>query len=201
MVAMAKQIHLYAVKDIDDLSIYGIGVANNGGGTDGLEENLDYSTEKISAGDDILLARNPDAMKAYFTDTCYKKFDHVFTATSSLSQNGDDAIELFMQNDKGVYNVIETFGNIDMDGSGQDWEYTNSWAYKEDDGRWTYGGLGCTGCTDLPPGDCTGINAETIFEATCLYPTCGCQFDLNQDGADNVLDIIELIEYIVYSNQ
>ena len=29
-----KAIHLVALEDIDDLSVYGIGVANNGGGSD-----------------------------------------------------------------------------------------------------------------------------------------------------------------------
>ena len=32
-----KAIHVRAVQNISDLSIYGIGVANNGGGTDGQE--------------------------------------------------------------------------------------------------------------------------------------------------------------------
>ena len=32
----AKAIHLVATDDIADLSAYGIGAANNGGGTDGL---------------------------------------------------------------------------------------------------------------------------------------------------------------------
>ena len=32
-----KAIHLTAVRDIEDLSLYGLGTANNGGGTDGVE--------------------------------------------------------------------------------------------------------------------------------------------------------------------
>ena len=32
-----KAIHVLALNNIDDLSLYGIGVANNGGGTDGQE--------------------------------------------------------------------------------------------------------------------------------------------------------------------
>ena len=32
-----KAIHLVATADIADLSVFGIGVANNGGGTDGME--------------------------------------------------------------------------------------------------------------------------------------------------------------------
>jgi hypothetical protein len=35
--SQGKALHLYVNADIPDLSDYGIGVANNGGGTDGLE--------------------------------------------------------------------------------------------------------------------------------------------------------------------
>ena len=35
--AQGKAIHLIADNNISDLSIYGVGVANNGGGTDGQE--------------------------------------------------------------------------------------------------------------------------------------------------------------------
>ena len=51
-----KAIHVRANADIPDLSVYGIGVANNGGGSDGEE----YSFDAISvlAGEDILV--DPD---------------------------------------------------------------------------------------------------------------------------------------------
>ena len=35
-----KAIELYVLNDISDLSIYGVGSANNGGGTDGVEAQL-----------------------------------------------------------------------------------------------------------------------------------------------------------------
>ena len=33
----ARAVELYVINDIPDLSKYGVGVANNGGGTDGIE--------------------------------------------------------------------------------------------------------------------------------------------------------------------
>ena len=62
----------------------------------------------------------------------------VIEAGSGISQNGDDAIELYEQNQ-----VIETFGDINIDGTGEEWEYTDSWAYKVGN-EWTYGGVNCT---------------------------------------------------------
>jgi len=146
-----KAIHLVASEDITDLSIFGIGVANNGGGTDGMEYSLDAVS--ASSGDDILIARSVEVMSAYFAD-CYSEFDIIMVANSSISQNGDDAIELF----EGEM-VIEIFGDIDTDGTGEAWEYMDSWAYKVD-GVWTYGGVNCSD------------DSQTTLSSNCIYPIC-----------------------------
>ena len=61
--ATGKAIHLYVSSSISDLSAYGLGVANNGGGTDGQE----YTFPQISVtqGTHILLARDTVAMSTY----------------------------------------------------------------------------------------------------------------------------------------
>ncbi|MBT6163978.1 MAG: hypothetical protein HOH92_09775, partial [Crocinitomicaceae bacterium] len=156
-----KAIHVTALEDVADLSVFQIGVANNGGGTDGAEYTFDAIS--VSAGDEILVARSISDMDDYFVD-CYDEFDVVLQAGSAIEQNGDDAIELF---ESSV--VIETFGDIDVDGTGEDWDYLDSWAYKID-GAWTYGGVNCTDGT------------ATIFDSDCLYPLCssaasGCTND------------------------
>jgi hypothetical protein len=92
-------------------------------------------------------------MEVYFAD-CYTEFEHVLLAGSDISQNGDDAIELY---ESGV--VIETFGDIDTDGSGESWEYLDSWAYKVGE-EWTYGGVDCTD------------DSETTQGSACPYPMC-----------------------------
>jgi len=146
-----KAIHLKATKDIEDLSIYGIGVANNGGGTDGVE----YSFPQISVeeGDDILLAREPGTIASYFGD-CTDEFEHILESNNAVSQNGDDGIELF-----NAETVIETYGSADVDGTGAPWEYTGSWGYKID-GSWVVGGI-----------DCADGSSSTQGSA-CTYPIC-----------------------------
>jgi len=146
-----KAIHLIANQDIADLSIYGLGVANNGGGTDGLEYS--FPAQSVSAGDDILVAREPALISTYFGG-CSSEFEHILQANSSISQNGDDAIELF----NGT-TVIETYGDADVDGTGEAWEYKGSWAYKLDD-VWTYGGVDCS------------IGSATTQSSSCVYPIC-----------------------------
>lgn len=145
-----KAIHLVARKDIEDLSQYGLGIANNGGGTDGVE--FTFPAIQVAAGEDILVAREPASLETYF-GSCYSTFEHVI-ASEEMAQNGDDAIELFLGE-----NVIETFGDADVDGTDQAWEYTSSWAYKLGE-EWTYGLVNCT------------EGSTTTDDSGCIYPLC-----------------------------
>ncbi|MDC1504603.1 lamin tail domain-containing protein [Winogradskyella sp.] len=151
-----KAIHVVATADIADLSVYGIGTAGNGDGSDGEEYNFDAIA--VSAGDHILVARTLTAMEAYFTTAGYNLFDFVLLANTNINMNGDDAIELFKNG-----TVVETFGDINVDGTGETWEYTDSWAYKTTLGAvwpagWSYGTVDCTDGT------------TTTFDSTCVYP-------------------------------
>lgn len=110
-----KGIELYAVNDISDLSQFGIGSANNGGGSDGIELVL---SGMASSGDFIYVASEQPQFNAFFG------FDPDFTG-SAASINGDDAIELFQNG-----SVIDTFGDINIDGSGTAWDYEDGWAYR-----------------------------------------------------------------------
>jgi hypothetical protein len=142
-----KLVEIYVVNDIADLSVYGFGSANNGGGTDGQEIAFAGSA---TAGDFIYVASegsNPGSVNTYFGITA----DYL---DSSANVNGDDALELFLNS-----NVIDTFGDIDTDGSGEPWEYLDGWAYRIDgtgpdganfvQGNWSYSGANAVdGCTD-----------------------------------------------------
>ncbi len=148
-----KAVHVVTNYAIADLSQYGLGVANNGGGTDGVE--YVFPAMGVPANVSILVVRDSLAMADYF-GACFAEFDYVFVdAAGGISQNGDDAIELF----KDSVN-IETFGDVDVDGSGLPWEYTDSWAFKDAAGMWTFGGVNCTD---------TGT---TTFTSPCPYPVC-----------------------------
>jgi len=144
-----KAIHVLVVNDIDNLSLYGIGVANNGGGTDGQEYT--FPAVSVLAGDNIMVARSPEAMASFLGAT----EANIMLANSDIGQNGDDAIELFYNGE-----VIETFGDVDTDGTGESWEYVDSFAYKVD-GAWTYAAINCTD------------DAETSATSACPYPYTG----------------------------
>ena len=118
-----KAIHVTALDNISDLSDYGVSVASNGNGPDAAEEYT-FPAITVNSGDDILLARDTTVMLAYLSG-CSGEFEHVLYASTSVTQNGDDAIQLWHN---GVW--IETFGDPDVDGTGEAWEYVDSWAYR-----------------------------------------------------------------------
>ena len=146
-----KAVHVVANQDIADLSLYSIGVANNGGGTDGPEYT--FPAISLSEGDNVLVARNPEALTAYFED-CGNEFAEILESNSSISQNGDDAIELYSGE-----TIIEVYGDSDVDGTGEAWEYSGSWAYKI--GReWSTGGIDCS------------VGSTLNSNSSCEYPIC-----------------------------
>ncbi len=150
-----RAIHLFANEDISDLSVFGIGIANNGGGSDGREMNLPAIS--VSAGDDILFIRDEDVttIEEYF-GACFAEFEHT-AEDPGINFNGDDGLELYLNDD-----VIEIYGDVIEDGTGLPWEYTGSWAFKVDN-EWTYGGVNCTGGS---------LNTQG---SACPYPLCSTE--------------------------
>ena len=136
--AGVKGIELQALENIADLSVFGLEAANNGTGSTGVETPL--PAVSLNAGDCF-----------YVADDSTKFFDFFGFYPGELGDaaniNGDDAILLFENNI-----VIDIFGEPNVDGSGQPWEYLDGWAYRKDgtgpDGNtfvlnnWTFSGVG-----------------------------------------------------------
>lgn len=132
---LPKAVQLIALNDIPDLSIYGVGSANNGGGTDG--EEFTFPADTIAAGTVIYLASETDGFTSFFG------FAPDYTA-STANINGDDAIELFLNGE-----VVDLFGDQNVDGTGQPWDHLDGWAAREpavgpsatfDPAEWTFSG-------------------------------------------------------------
>ncbi len=111
-----KGVELYVINDIVDISNYGLGSANNGGGSDG--EEFTFPADSYLAGDFIYVSSEDVQFLSWFG------FDTDYTS-GAMAINGDDAVELFMDG-----NVIDVYGDINVDGTGQPWEYMDGWAYR-----------------------------------------------------------------------
>jgi hypothetical protein len=134
---LPKVVEFYVLEDIADLSAYGFGSANNGQGTDG--EEFTFPAVPVTAGTYIHVATdsaNFNTFLGFFPD-------YIDGATAI---NGDDAIELFHNGA-----VIDVFGDINTDGTGEPWEYLDGWAYRKDNavpnggtfilGEWDFSGI------------------------------------------------------------
>ena len=113
-----KAVELYALEDIGNLSIYGLGFANNGEGSDGLE--FAFPALSAHAGDFFYIASETEQFVNFFGFA-------PDAATGKANINGDDAVELFRDN-----SVVDVFGTVFKDGTGQPWEYLDGWAYRND---------------------------------------------------------------------
>ena len=155
-----KAIELYVGQDIADMSVYGLGSANNGGGTDG--EEFTFPAVAASAGDYIYVASEEPGFTSFFG------FAPDYSDSFALI-NGDDAVELFENG-----SVIDVFGDINVDGNGEPWEYLDGWAYRVDgtgpDGEtfvlanWTFSG------PNALDGETTNASAATPFPIGTYSP-------------------------------
>ena len=111
-----KAAELFATCDIAELSVYGMGKASNGGGMS--SQTLTFAAGALAAGSFFYASYEATEFETYF--------GHPPNATGgALNVNGDDAIALFQD---GV--IVDTFGDPDVDGTGEVWEYTSGWAYR-----------------------------------------------------------------------
>ncbi|MDG1238047.1 MAG: plastocyanin/azurin family copper-binding protein [Flavobacteriales bacterium] len=162
-----KALLLTANQSISDLSIYGVGSATNGTGSDG--EEYTFPAISINAGQHVIICRDSTALSNYFNG-CLEQFagaqypNLIIQSSTEPSGNGNDAYELF---ENGL--VVETFGDIThtygTNYPSIPWGYRDSWAWKDtaasNVGNWVFGGDNCTD------------GSTTIQTSNCPFPLCG----------------------------
>ena len=115
-----RTIFIQTVTPIADLSLWGVGVANNGGGTDGQE--FSFPSMSAEAGDVFVLSANASS-QTFFQNNFSGHF--IYFIDNDFVVSGDDAIELFQEGA-----VFDVFGDPDTDGTGEDWEYKDGFAFR-----------------------------------------------------------------------
>lgn len=115
-----KSIMLQAVAPVADLTAWGVGSANNGGGSDGQEFTLPVGS--AAAGDVFVIVPN-SASQDFFANNFVQDFTLLVNGAANI--NGDDAIELFSGG-----NVVDVYGDINTNGDGESWDYTDGFAQR-----------------------------------------------------------------------
>lgn len=151
-----KGIELYVLQDIQDLSLFGISSVTNGKGTSDGNVEYNFPGDVVNAGTYIYLATEDTKFQEFFGfASTYQNY--------VVSINGDDSIELYENGQ-----IIDTFGDVDTDGSGEDWDYVDGWAYRSS-------GTGPEGTTFTPTNwaysGANALDGESInAEATSPFP-------------------------------
>ena len=176
-----KFIELYACDDIPDMSVYGVGSANNGGGTDGVE--FTFPADFVAAGTAIYVEYISVTTPTAFVD--YMGFPATYDGGSQAANiNGDDAIELFLLTGPEPV-VIDIHGDINVDGTGTPWDSLDGWAKRATmtgpDGstfvleNWIFSGINATdGC--LTNGTCGSVYPVGGFACDAAIPTENVNF-------------------------
>ncbi len=185
-----KTVELFVAEDIPDLGVFGIGSANNGGGTDGVELTLSGSAAQ---GSYIYIATESANFDTWFD------FTPDFVDEASVAINGDDAIELFYDTTKaftGSEVVVDIFGEIDQDGTGTSWEYTDGWVYRKNftgpdstafnSSNWNFSGV------DALEGVSSNAGAELPFPSGTYDP--GMTINNAEDGNSAIPETIKLLQ-------
>lgn len=147
---LPKAVELYATQDIADLSTWDLQYYFNDSVTPGATATLSGSA---TAGDYIYVASESTEFTPYFG------FAPDFTNGGLV--NGDDSIVL-----RDTATDVDVFGSPGTDGTGQPWEYLDSWFYRVD---------GTTATTTWTAADWTspGVNALDSLGATGTNPASG----------------------------
>ena len=162
-----KACELYVGSHIADLSEYGIGLANNGGGTDGVE--FTFPAVSVSAGTFIYVASESTEFTNYFGFSP----DYV---TPFMACNGDDALELFHLGAR-----IDLYGDPAVLGTGTAWDYLDGYAYRKAgthantafvEADWTFSGANAL---DGGTTDTIGLTGKYTAPTGCGAASSGLQ--------------------------
>ncbi|MCW5518357.1 HYR domain-containing protein [Aureitalea sp. L0-47] len=112
-----KSVELYVTEDIADLTQFGLGIANDGGGTDGQE--FTFSPGTAVAGSFIYVASESTDFNSFFGFSPNE-------TSAVIDVDGNDSVELYFNG-----SVIDVFGEINQSGSMTPWDYEDGWAYRK----------------------------------------------------------------------
>jgi hypothetical protein len=134
-----KGVSIFVLKEIADLSLFGVSSVSNGGGSSAGTIEFSFPDVSVAVGTFIYVSTEAPNFTTFF--------GMAPTYTSgSMAINGDDAIELYERGQ-----IIDVYGDVDNDFSGETFDYLDGWAYRKSNtgpegttftsSNWTYSGV------------------------------------------------------------
>jgi len=189
-----KGVEIYVLKDIADLTLFGVSSVSNGGGSTAGNVEFSFPAGSATAGTFIYVATEATNFNVFFGISP--------THTSgSMGINGNDAIELYENGQ-----IIDVYGDVDNDFSNEAYDYLDGWAYRKPNtgpegttfksSNWNYSGVGglgggtnnATATTPFPIGTYANtslsVNRNSI-EGFAIYPNPVSEGILNISSASS----------------
>ena len=189
-----KGVEIYVLKDIADLTLFGVSSVSNGGGSTAGNVEFSFPAGSATAGTFIYVATEAPNFNVFFGISP--------THTSgSMGINGDDAIELYENGQ-----IIDVYGDVDNDFSNEAYDYLDGWAYRKpntgpegttfNSSNWNYSGVGglgggtnnATATTPFPIGTYANTSLSVnrnLIEGFAIYPNPVSEGILNISSASS----------------
>ncbi|MGY8908325.1 MAG: T9SS type A sorting domain-containing protein, partial [Flavobacteriales bacterium] len=174
-----KGIEIFVLNDIADLSAFGVSSVTNGAGSTAGTVEFVFPNVAVTSGTFIYVSSE---------DTNFNTFFGMMPTytTGTVGINGDDSIELYENGQ-----IIDVFGDVNKDGSGEVWDHLDGWAYRKSNTgpegtkftttNWTYSGVdglegginNATATKPFPIGTYTNTTASVknnTIEGFATYP-------------------------------
>lgn len=176
-----KVIEIFASEDIADLSLYALSRAGNGSTDfDTITADFIFPAIALSAGDYYFGVGNSFVDQTAVFDSVFPEFASDRSRNFGVNSNGDDVTGLFFDPTgqfAGGETLIDVFGVLGTDGTGEAWEHTDSWAYRNSgtaaDGSFNIGDWTVAPRDSLDGLDAAGINAAVPFGTFSAVPEPG----------------------------
>jgi hypothetical protein len=134
-----KGVEIYVLKDITDLTLFGVSSVSNGDGSTAGNVEFSFPVGSATAGTFIYVASEVPNFNVFFG------ISPTYTS-GSMNINGDDAIELYENGQ-----IIDVYGDVDNDFSNEAYDYLDGWAYRKpntgpegttfNSANWNYSGV------------------------------------------------------------
>ncbi|MCF6279903.1 MAG: T9SS type A sorting domain-containing protein [Flavobacteriaceae bacterium] len=201
-----RGMEIEVLADIPDLSIFGVGSATNGNG--GGVQEFTFPAVAATTGDKIYVIGSGHlvAFNTFFAPLVITGYE-----SGAFNINGDDGLEIFENGQ-----IIDVFGDVNTDGTGQPWEYLDGWAYRSVAGPsttfitayWTYTLGDLDGATNIAsttpyPGAALSVRENNI-EGFAVYPNPvnNGEFSISSiSNASKQVQIFDMLGKSVYSNE
>jgi hypothetical protein len=160
--SLPQFVEAYAACAVLDLSAYGLGRANAGGGGSG-GQSYTFPADAVAAGSSVWISAESSQFEAFMG------FAPTYANPAATVLSGTEAVELYLEG-----RVVDRFGepSYNLTAGGPSWAFANGWAYRASNGTVGLGGDQAfdAGEWTVRAGALVGADANADASSTDAFP-------------------------------